>query len=285
MRRLSHTMWVEGYTSTTISYGGKLPITKPNMTQTPPPVKYDKNQIYTLEEFERLNCWLKTHELVVDGTAVTGFELDPTAKLITVPPVPVRKEVAVMEIGRQVCQWNILARQNGVVTSSQGGFSLPPDQEATLVTGAGLIIRAPDVAFTPKETYRNLTQEQLLTFRGEPFHPSFIVEVDDVGTPSKLADLTAKIKNEYFPAGIELGLLVDPVNRTIYTFKRTKLGNVRRVNRGWSDIPCDPCLPRFVLTVWLIDDAASQVCYFWFSCSFYKCKAFNSLFYLTTEFI
>ena len=44
----------------------------------------------------------------------------------------------------------------------------------------GRTIRAPDVAFTPTDTYRNLTQQQLLTFQGQPFHPTVVVEVEDV---------------------------------------------------------------------------------------------------------
>ena len=245
------------------------------MTQTPPPIKYDKNRTYTVQEFELLNSWLKTHELVIEGKAVNGFELGPTGKLITVPPVPVLKELAVTEIARQLCQWNIYSRQNGVVTGPQGGFSLDTG-DGNLVTNGGRVIRAPDVAFTPASTYRNLTQEQLLTFRGGPFHPSFIVEVDDVATSSKLEEITAKIKNEYFPAGIEFGLLVDPINRIIYTFERTTHGDVKRCNRGWSDVSCGETLPNFVLEVWMIDDAASQVCYSCFSYSFYKYKDFNS---------
>lgn len=44
-----------------------------------------ENDIDTSTEFEVLNSWLKTHELVVEGIAISNFELDPKGKLIPVP--------------------------------------------------------------------------------------------------------------------------------------------------------------------------------------------------------
>ena len=240
-----------------------------NMNPTPP-IEYDKNRTYTLKEFEVLNDWLKTHELVIEGEAIHGFELDSTGKLIPVPQTPIFKKIVVGEIARQLGNWNIRTRQNGVVTGSSGGFNL------------GTSIRAPAVAFTPRDIYRNLTPLQLLTFQGQPFHPSVIVEVEDVSTSPKLAEITATIENEYFPAGIQLGLLVDPINRTIFTFKQDVCGVVRRLNYGWRDVSCGDIL---LLRVSNIDEATSQVCHSYFPYSFYKCKAFDSPFGLTTEAI
>ena len=39
-----------------------------------------------------------------------------------------------------------------------------------------------------------------------------------------------------FPAGIQLGLLVDPISRAIFTFKKDACGVVRRRNRRWRDV-------------------------------------------------
>ena len=91
----------------------------------------------------------------------------------------------------------------------------------------------------------------------------------------QIGKITAKIKTEYFPAIIQLGLLVDPVTKDIFTFKRDTRGVVRRRNCGWRDISGGDFLPEFVLEVWKIDEAISQICYVRLSYNFYKCKLLN----------
>ena len=219
-------------------------------TPSPPPPTYEKGRTYTVKEFEDLNRWLKTNELVVEGQALNSFDLDSTGKLIPVPQTPILKEVVVAKIVSQLTTWNVYTQQNGAVTSSQGGFNLD--------TSGGRTIRAPDVAFTPPNTYQNLTQQQLTTFQGLPFCPTVIVEVEDVSLPSKLNELDAKIKSEYFPAGIELALLVDPIIRKIITFKRDVNGVVKKWNCGWRDVACNTFLPDFVLQVAGIDSSVGN---------------------------
>ncbi|CAG8632275.1 3323_t:CDS:2, partial [Paraglomus occultum] len=191
------------------------------------------------------------YELLIDNTPINHFELDKKGRLIPVPQTPIFKAATVGEIFYQVSNWNIYTRQNGVVTCSQEGFNLS--------TPGGRTIRAPDVAFTPSETYRNLTHQQLLTFQGQAFHPTFVVEVEDVSADSKLDALKEKFKSDYFPAGVKLGWLVDPVNKNIYVFKRNTNGIVRCLSKGWRDVIGEDVLPGFVLKVWNIDKATSQL--------------------------
>ncbi|RUO96725.1 hypothetical protein BC936DRAFT_141556, partial [Jimgerdemannia flammicorona] len=160
------------------------------------------------------------------------------------------KELAVEEIGRQLGNWNIQTRQNGAVTSSQGGFNLS--------TTGGRTIRAPDVAFTPSGTYRILSHQQLMTFQGQAFHPTFVVEVEDVSAASKFEELKDKFETYYFPAGVQLGWLVDPVNRNVYVLKKDTNGVVRCRDKGWRDVAGGDVLPDFVLKIWKIDEATSQ---------------------------
>ncbi|KAL1922243.1 uncharacterized protein VTP21DRAFT_9782 [Calcarisporiella thermophila] len=211
---------------------------------------YQPDRIYTVREFEAINDWLKTHHLGISDIPIIHFELDSSGKLIPVSQTPVYIEGAVAEIGRQLGNWNIHSKQNGAITASQGGFNL--------TTAGGRTIRAPDIAFIPKETYRALTQEQLLSFQGQPFSPTFVVEVEDLTLESKLSVLTKKFKDEYFPAGIELGWLIDPVNKSIYTFKRTVSGSVRRHNHGWRDVTGRDVLPEFILDIMVMDNILSQ---------------------------
>jgi Uma2 family endonuclease len=183
---------------------------------------YKPNLSYSIETFEAINDWLKTNSLEINSTPVNGFERDSRGRLIPMPPVPLGKEIAVAEISRQLSNWNAFSAQPGAVSSSQGGFLLGPG-----------IIKAPDVAFTPLGICSTLTPNQQFTFQGAPFCPTFVVELDDLTIQRKLVDLTAKIKDSYFPSGVQLAWLVDPVNKIFYDFKRTKGGVIRRCCHPW----------------------------------------------------
>jgi Uma2 family endonuclease len=220
--------------------------------------KYDPDQTYTYEEFEDINDRLKTQDVEIEGTPISHFELDAKGRLIPMPQTPIQKEIAVGAIHGLLDRWNIQAKQNGACTTSQGGFNLS--------TTGGKMIRAPDVAFTPREVYRSLTEQQLLTFRGEAFCPTFAVEVEDVSQGTKLSYLSNKFKDVYFPAGVQLGWLVDPINKKFYVFKKER-GRVVRREKGWYDgnnnatvVDGGDVLPGFQLDLWDVDEAMSQVC-------------------------
>ena len=215
---------------------------------------YDPGCTYSLAEFEEVNSSTRAHEVMIDDTPISHFELDSKKHLIPMPQTPIEKEAAVMEIARQLANWNIQSRQNGVCTLSQGGFNF---------NGA---ILAPDVAFTPKEVYRALDEKQRRTFQGDPFSPTFAVEVEDLIATGKLSDLTHKFKDMYFPASLELGWLIDPINKEVFVFKRDKDGTVRRHKHAWYDtdgiatvLDGHNILPGFELGLWQIDEALSQV--------------------------
>jgi len=63
-----------------------------------PPVKYQKDRIYTFKQFELLNDWLKTNELVIDKTPINHFELDSKGRLIPIPQTPIFREAVVGNI-------------------------------------------------------------------------------------------------------------------------------------------------------------------------------------------
>jgi Uma2 family endonuclease len=171
----------------------------------------------------------------------------------------IEKAAAVAEIVRQLANWNVYTAQNGVVTSSQGGFLL----------GHGTI-RAPDVAFTSQATYSKLTQQQRLSFKGAPFSPVFVVEVDDLTNQHKLDSLTKKIKETYFPSGVRLAWLLDATHQIFFTFSSTTAGVVRRYLPHWSDKDGEPAvvrggdvLPGFRVELLRIDNAISPVGFFY----------------------
>ncbi|CAG8652527.1 16667_t:CDS:2, partial [Acaulospora morrowiae] len=185
----------------------------------------DLNRTYTLEEFEIISDQLKNRslEIKVDSELVpiSHFELDKSGKLVPMSPTPIFKEVAVVEIYAQIRNWNVQTGQNGAVTCSQGGFLIEMGE-----------VQIPDVAFTPKEIYRNLTDEQGTSFRGPPFSPTFVVE---------------------------LGWLIDPINDEIWVYKRSPAnGNVFRCHRDWGDLDGGDTLPGFKLDIRNVKEAISQ---------------------------
>jgi len=137
----------------------------------------------------------------------------------------------VAQIVRQLANWNSFSAHPGAVTSSQGGFLIGPGQ-----------IRAPDVAFTPSGICSVLTLQQRESFQGAPFSPTFVVEVDDLTT--KLDELTSRIKDSFFPSGVRLAWLVDPVNKIFYDFKRTKDGVIRRCSHPWYKTNNQPAVMK-----------------------------------------
>ncbi|CAJ0834222.1 15307_t:CDS:2 [Entrophospora sp. SA101] len=203
---------------------------------------------YTLEEFEFINDQLKTRILEIDGHPVNLFDLDKNGKLIPMPQSPYSREKVVAEIVRQLSNWNIWTRQNGGVTSSQGGFDFD--------VGGGKTIRAPDIAYTPKEIDCQLDAQQNWSFKGDPFTPIFVIEVGNISTHSKFEELDRKFKDVYFAEGtsVQLGWLIDPENKEIHVYRRDRC----RINHGWKNVNAEDFLPRFTLEIWKIEHVISQ---------------------------
>ncbi|CAG8802350.1 10004_t:CDS:2, partial [Dentiscutata erythropus] len=167
------------------------------------------------------------------------------------PQATINMEAVVSEIGRKLGNWNVLTGQGGVITSSQGGFNFHVRGRRT--------IRAPDVSFTLKNVYHHLTQQQLWTFKGEPFTPTVAIEVSDTikdsDTKKKKVfdDLDEKFKSEYFAVGTS-GLLIDPKNERMWIYKRNEKGKAFVP----GDIDGGDILPGFTLDVEMIKDIISQ---------------------------
>ncbi|CAG8731883.1 1971_t:CDS:1, partial [Dentiscutata heterogama] len=213
--------------------------------------RLDLNHTYTFEEFEYLNEQLKYHTLEINGQPVDLFEFDEKGKLVPMPQATHWMEVTVATIVGQLDRWNIQTRQNGDIKTAQGGFNFNVEGQRT--------IRAPDVSFTPKTISRQLTQSQGWT-QGQPFTPTFVVEVGDTEGRSKFEELDHRFKHVFFATGsdVQLGWLIDPRNKRIWVYKRNQQGNVFRREHTWGDINGGDVLPRFILKVYKIEDAISQ---------------------------
>ncbi|CAJ0636832.1 9230_t:CDS:2 [Entrophospora sp. SA101] len=194
----------------------------------------DLNRTYTFEEFEFINEQLKTHTLEINETPVDLFEFNK-GKILPMPQNPISKEAVVCEISRQLSNWNVQTRQNGIITTSQGGFDFKISGQRA--------IRTPDVAFIPKNIYRSLNHQQQWTFMGQPFTPTCVVEVAVTQEGyQEFNDLDQKFREVYFATGssVELGWVV------------------YRTSHGWNNVNGGNVLPGFTLEVEKIDDAISQ---------------------------
>ncbi|RHZ77193.1 hypothetical protein Glove_184g74 [Diversispora epigaea] len=214
----------------------------------------DLKRTYTFEEFELINELLKTRTLEIKGNPVNLFEFD-NGRLLPMPQSPISREAVVCEISRQLCNWNVQTRQNGVFTTSQGGFDFNFNNYGNPK------ICAPDVAFTPKNTYRSLDYQQLTTFQGQKFTPSFVVEVSvEKEGSQKFSVLDEKFREIYFSTGssIELGWLVNPEDKEIFIYRQRANGVVYRTSNGWNNVNGGSVLPGFTLKVKKIDDTISQ---------------------------
>ncbi|CAB5309408.1 unnamed protein product [Rhizophagus irregularis] len=212
----------------------------------------DLDRSYTVEEFELISKKLKFSSIEIKGQPVNLFELDKSGKLVPMPPTVISMEAVACEIARQLANWNVWTRQNGIVTSSQGGYDFN--------VGGSVTIRAPDVAFLTRNVYNDLTQEQRDSFQGDPFSPIFAVEVSDLSDRSVFQNLDDKIKYEYFApeSSVKRVWLVDPKNKQIHLYRR----GMNRYLWEWRNIDGGEVLPDFVLDVSEIDEIIEVYCYY-----------------------
>ncbi|GBC07665.1 hypothetical protein RclHR1_07600004 [Rhizophagus clarus] len=203
--------------------------------------KLDLTRIYTPEELALINNKLKTH---------INFE---NGRLLPVSQAPIANEAVVHEISRQLGNWNVETGQNGVVTTSQGGFNFSVNGKRK--------IRAPHVAFIPENILSSLDKDQLWSFNGQPFTPIFVVEVINVSNDRILNEVDTRFKNDYFANGtsVRLGWLIDPKNHAIWTYKNNNNENAPvRQKCNWEDLNGGDILPGFTLNISMVEEIISQ---------------------------
>ncbi|PKY46792.1 hypothetical protein RhiirA4_520707 [Rhizophagus irregularis] len=201
----------------------------------------DLTHIYTPEEIEYINEHLKTH---------INFE---NGRLLPISQSPIANEAVVHEISRQLGNWNVETGQNGIVTTSQGGYNFSVSGQKK--------IRAPHIAFIPENIYSSLNKTQLLTFLGQPFTPIFVAEVVNVSKEAIFNEVDIRFKNDYFAMGtsVKLGWLIDPRNHMIWTYEKDDDDeNVTRQKRKWEDLDGGDILPDFTLDIEFVEKIISQ---------------------------
>ena len=172
--------------------------------------------------------------------------------------VVIGKEFVVAKIAQLLgdyVQWN--PEQGGRTSTAQGAFMMRNSE------GDHKVIM-PDVAYTVRNTQRNLSYNQLWKYpKEEPFTPKFVVEIDTlVGHGSQLKHLDEKMRNIFFPSGVQLGWLIDPTpaNKIMIQYMRNEDGTVEvSEDRSWRNLDGGNVVPGFVIRSVQLDMVLSQV--------------------------
>ncbi|KAG2844406.1 hypothetical protein PC113_g18407 [Phytophthora cactorum] len=105
--------------------------------------------------------------------------------------------------------------------------------------------------FIPYRIVVRLSTESTWTYRGEPFVPTFVVEIEKLsGRGSQRRALDRKMRNEYFQHGVQLGWLIDPRPdfQRMYEYYLDDNGDVQcSDNTAWRDLDGGDVLPGFTL--------------------------------------
>ncbi|PKK74940.1 hypothetical protein RhiirC2_708483 [Rhizophagus irregularis] len=152
-------------------------------------------------------------------------------RLLPIPQSPIANEAVVHEISRQLGNWNVETGQNGIVTTSQGGYNFSVSGQKK--------IRAPHIAFIPENIYSSLNKTQLLTFLGQPFTPIFVAEVVNVSKEAIFNEVDIRFKNEMYE-------------------KDDDDENITHQKCKWEDLDSDNILPDFTLDIEFVEKIILQ---------------------------
>ena len=89
--------------------------------------------------------------------------------------------------------------------SSQGAFIFTQNPRLYLI---------PDVAYIDPGVWQNLTEEQVKSYKGDPFFPKLVVEVDKLQGPGSRRQEQMRKAQIYLHTGtVQMVWLIDPVNK------------------------------------------------------------------------
>ncbi|HLG14005.1 MAG TPA: Uma2 family endonuclease [Blastocatellia bacterium] len=155
------------------------------------------------------------------------IEMTAEGELIIMPPTGSETGRRNSTLTQRVANW-AEADGTGLSFDSSTGFILP--------NGAK---RSPDASWIKKERWHALAPEQRERFA--PICPDFVVELRS--PDDRLPVLQAKMV-EYIENGARLGLLLDPIQRSVYVYRPNQ--QPEQIDNP-ETISGDPVLPGFVL--------------------------------------
>ena len=139
------------------------------------------------------------------------MELSAEGDLIVMPPTGLGTSIRNSKINARLRRW---AEQEGLgeVLESSGGFRLS--------NGA---VRSPDAAWVSKTQLEKLTDEQISKF--PPLRPEFILELR---SPTDRLEGVKEKMLEYIENGVELGWLIDPLERKVYIYTSQEVAELEQ---------------------------------------------------------
>ncbi|KAJ3250407.1 hypothetical protein HK103_003546, partial [Boothiomyces macroporosus] len=187
---------------------------------------------YSNITLEELNDYLRNHPIDNNHFGLLRhFYIDSEInRLVPARMVTYSKEKVAGQIAGLLYEWiKWNSEIGGRMTTSQGAFIL----------GTMRDVRMPDVAYTARNVDRNLNQQQQWTYQGEPFSPTFVVEIDTLtGSASQRGNLDIKMKRDYFPN----------VKQTTNCRKNADTGEADvSEDTSWRNLYGDEVLPGFVV--------------------------------------
>ena len=155
------------------------------------------------------------------------LELTSNGGLIVMPPAGSKTGLRNFNLTGQFAKW-VEQDGTGVGFDSSTGFTLP-----------NKAVRSPDVSWVRREKWNALSPEAQERFA--PLCPDFVIELRSSSDTPK--SLQAKM-HEYLENGLQLGWLIDPLQRRVYVYRP---GEEVEVLMDPATVSADPFLPGFEL--------------------------------------
>ncbi len=162
---------------------------------------------------------LSDDELIAFSRANQGFpvERDAEGYVVVMSPTGLEGSRRNLEILLELGLWN-RREGHGVVTESDGGFTLPDGS-----------VRAPDAAWTAADRFNALPAQERKRFAR--ISPDFIIELR---SPSDIRLELEEKMDMWMRNGVALAWLIDPEERTVTIYRPDQasetLGNISQVS-------------------------------------------------------
>lgn len=155
------------------------------------------------------------------------LELTSTGGLIVMPPAGSTTGKRNSNLNRQLAVW-VDKDDTGIAFDSSTGFTLPDSS-----------VLSPDASWVRREKWDALSEDEQEGFA--PLCPDFVIELR-----SRWQTLKAQQQKmqEYLNNGTQLGWLIDPPGRRVYSYRP---GEEVEVLTDAATVSADPILPGFVL--------------------------------------
>ncbi|GMF11962.1 unnamed protein product [Phytophthora lilii] len=211
---------------------------------------------YPAVKLKQLNLYVKEHGPLVNPEfgEQPAFFIDE-GRFIPYRLTSYGNQKVAAEIAGELGNWASRSGKRGAVSTSAGAFI------------SGTDVRTPDIAYAPRHTDRNLSSEATWTYRGEPYTPTFVVEIDRLsGQDSRFLALDRKMRTQFFQHGVELGWLIDPHpdSQLMYEYYLNANEEMQSSdNSSWRDLDGRDvlsgfCLPSVALDMVLNQEPASS---------------------------